>query len=344
LAALRTAAAARRIRAGAVLTRDGCVLGVEPGCGATIGLSWAEISGGVLLTGSDERTVLLAGQQVVHAALRLRKAVFLLGDDEAGLASAALAAACRATGTPLPGGAGPGRLSAPAGAGSSEGTASRLWGRGPAAPAPDGTVPAAAAPAVPEPTWLRRVIGERSAAILPASSTELAALACDRLARLAANLRRIGADGDALIWVPRAELIPAPALAALLREGAAAGLGALTATTVPGAAANLGRQTAVTMIGRIADPALAAGLAPLTGTRLIPVAVTPSDGALSADASSSALVPAPAVSARELLALGPAEFVLAVSAPQRRLVRSARLVPARLPCAPGGKRPARADQ
>jgi hypothetical protein len=42
-------------------------------------------------------------------------------------------------------------------------------------------------------------------------------------------------------------------------------------------------------------------------------------------------VPAPAVPARTLLSLGPAEFVLAVNSPRYRLVKLARAVPARLP-------------
>ena len=53
----------------------------------------------------------------------------------------------------------------------------------------------------------------------------------------------------------------------------------------------------------------------------------PSAGAL----AGSELVPRPAVAARTLLSLGPAEFVLAVSSPRYRLVELGRAVPARLP-------------
>ena len=48
-------------------------------------------------------------------------------------------------------------------------------------------------------------------------------------------------------------------------------------------------------------------------------------------ATASELVARPAVPARTLLTLGPAEFVLSVSAPRYRLVELGRAVPARLP-------------
>ncbi|MFY9847261.1 MAG: hypothetical protein WAK83_06760, partial [Trebonia sp.] len=53
--------------------------------------------------------------------------------------------------------------------------------------------------------------------------------------------------------------------------------------------------------------------------------------AASAALSAAGLVPAPAVSARTLLSLGPAEFVLTVHSPRYRLVKLGRAVPARLP-------------
>ena len=46
VAALRAARAARRIRSGAVLTRDGVALGITPSNGAVIGLTWQEVSRG----------------------------------------------------------------------------------------------------------------------------------------------------------------------------------------------------------------------------------------------------------------------------------------------------------
>ena len=381
VAAVRTAAAARRIASGAVLTRAGCILGVVPATGAAAGLSWTEISRGVLVTGSDERAVTLASLQVVHAALRRRKPVFVLGDGSGGPVAAALAAACAATGTPLTGERDAvqrtGSAAAPPAA-----SASRLWGRGAVAAAERQAAERQAAerqaaerqaaehPAVEYPAaehlaaehltagppaqapglaGLRQVIGERSAVLLPGGSAEIAARACADLASLAADLRRIGVDADALVWAPQAERIPPAALAALLREGAAAGLGVLAGTTAPDAAAQLAALTGALVIGRVTDPGVAAGLAPLTGTRLLPPAAAAA-AATGADQQAGLpaanLVPCPVVPARMLLALGPGEFVLAVSAPRPRLIQRARLVLARLPragqpgtCPPGARRP-----
>ena len=387
VAAVRTAAVGRRIASGAVLTRAGFVLGVVPATGAAAGLSWAEVSRGVLLTGSGEKAVTLAGLQVVHAALRRRKPVFVVGDGSSGYVAAAVAAACAATGTPLAGGRDAAQQ-AGAAATLPSASASRLWGRGavaaaePPAAEPPAAEPREAEPPAAEPTaaeppeppgegpglaGLRRVIGERSAVLLPASSAEIAARACTDLASLAADLRRIGVDADALVWVPQAERIPSPALAALLQEGAAAGLGVLVGTTAPGPAAELAGVTGVLVAGRVTDPGLAASLAPLTGTRLRPPAaagsltgtrlppaaagsltgtrlppleVAPPSGPGDPTAQpAGGLVPCPAVPARTLLALGPREFVLAVGAPRHRLIPRGRLVPARLPgTGPSGTR------
>jgi hypothetical protein len=428
VAALRSAVAARLIRAGGVLTRDGCALGTVPASGAVAGLHWAEISHGVLVTGADAQEVALASLQVVHAALRRRKPVIVLAGRSDTAVARALAAACRATGTPLPpDGAkvpatrragvpatGPaGRPLVTQGAAS----ASQLWGRdrgredGPY-PEPDtgtgftgsgftdprfagpgfagaglaGAGLAGAGLAGAGPVDLGRVVRERTAALLPADSPELADRACAELASLAADLRRIGVDGDALVWVPHGERLAPQALASLLRDGAAAGLSVLVGTTSPTAAAELGGLAGATLIRRLADPALAASLAPRTGTRLLPQAcaaaqagqypaggrgpaagagvpgaAVPQAGAASAAfepgsgafgpgsgvfgpgpvagaaaAPAADLVPCPEIPPRNLLALGQAEFVLAVSMPRPRLVALGRLVPARLPRARGG--------
>ena len=101
VAALRAAWAARLVRSGSVLTRDGVALGIMPSTGAVVELTWPEMSGGVLVAGADARQVTLTCLQLVHAAVRRRKAVIVLDDGhDAGLAHA-LAATCLATGTPL---------------------------------------------------------------------------------------------------------------------------------------------------------------------------------------------------------------------------------------------------
>jgi hypothetical protein len=379
VAALRSAVAARLIRSGAVLTRDGCALGTVPASGAVAGLRWAEISHGVLVTGADAQEVALASLQVVHAALRRRKPVIVLAGRRDTAVARALAAACRATGTPLPYDGARVPATGPAGrplVAQGAASASQLWGRdrggedGPQ-PEPD-TGPGFTGPGFTGtgPVELGRVVRERTAALLPADSPELADRACAELASLAADLRRIGVDGDALVWLPHGERLPHQALAALLRDGAAAGLSVLVGTTSPTAAAELGGLAGTTLISRLADPALAASLARRTGTRLLPQAAAtaqagqypaggpgpavPGAGVPGAGTASGAfgpgsgvftsgpvagvvaapaadLVPCPEVPARNLLALGQAEFVLAVSAPRPRLIALGRLVPARLP-------------
>ena len=76
-----------------------------------------------------------------------------------------------------------------------------------------------------------------------------------------------------------------------------------------------------------------AALAP--GAGMQPAMDMPHVGAMPQAASAAlpaaGLVPVPAVPARTLLSLGPAEFVLAVNSPRYRLVKLARAVPARLP-------------
>ena len=363
VAAARRAVAASAIRAGTVATREGCALGIAASTGATAELRWAEAARGVLVVGADAREVTVAGLQVVHAALRRRKPVIVLDLGDAAIARA-FDVACTATGAPPAAGpseaAGSGydvQVAAPASvaaSGTEAAGASKLWGRG--------TVHErrpAGRPAVD----LGRVVRERAAVLLPADSLETAARACTELAALAGELRRIGIGGDALVWVPSGERVPAPALAELLRNGPDADLSVLIGTTSPQTAGELSGLTGATLSFRVTNPDLAASLAARTGTRLLPRAVAaalagqrpevgtrppaPDDpgypgvsanAAYSGDPASAAaaagwvdLVPSPVIPGRTLLMLGQAEFVLAVSAPRRRLVALGRMVPARLP-------------
>jgi hypothetical protein len=356
VAAVRRAFAASAIRAGAVVTRDGCALGVAAATGAVAELRWAELSRGTLIAGTAGQEVTLAGLQVVHAALRRRKPVIVLDFGDAAIVRA-LGTACLATGTPLLANASteaaayPVLVARPAGAGvagaAGAAGASQLWGRG--------TLREGRS-ADPAAIDLGRVVRERSAAILPADSQELAARACADLASLAADLRRIGVDGDALVWVPCGERVPAQAVAVLLRDSPEAGLSVLIGTTSPAAAGELGGLTGATLAYRVAGQDLAASLATRTGTRLLPASVAaalsgrqrpgadpwtaapapgghPSTGGpgYPSGAVPPDLVPSPVIPARNLLTLGQAEFVLAVSWPRQRLIELGRMVPARLP-------------
>jgi hypothetical protein len=351
IAAVRRAVATRATRAGTVVTREGCALGVAPATGAVAELRWAEALRGTLVVGAAAQDVTLAGLQVAHAALRRRKPVIILDQEGDAAIARALGAACLATGTPLltagsPEAAGDALHvagttvtgTADAETGDAEtAAASRLWGRGTGRERQPGDT---------APIDLGRVIRERSAALLPAGSTELAARACAELAALASDLRRIGVDGDALVWVPRGERVPAQALRQLLSDGPGAGVAVLIGTTSPAAAAELAVLAGTALIHRVADPDLAIGLAARTGTRLLPrpAAGSPSQGAMPAAAAAAVpaaavadLVPSPVIPARTLLTLGRGEFVLTATWPRQRLIAPGLMVPARLPRAAGGQ-------
>jgi hypothetical protein len=101
IVAVRRAATVRAIRAGGVVTRDGGSLGVAPGSGARVTLSWSEAAGGISVCGSAGPDVLSTSFQLVYAAVRRRKpvlAVDLTGDPDL---PAKLAAVCAEAGAPL---------------------------------------------------------------------------------------------------------------------------------------------------------------------------------------------------------------------------------------------------
>lgn len=230
IAAARGALAARMIRAGAVVTRQGCALGVVTATGGIAELRWPQVERGALVVGASALEATVTSLQVVHAALRRRKPLVVI-DAGADVALAdALDAACLATGTPL------------------------------LLPGIDldlGTV-------------IGSVIGGRTAALIAAGSPEHAIKACGDIAALAAHLRQIGVNGDGLVWVPGGERLPAQSLAALISAVGGAGLSVLITTTSPAAATELAALVAVLLIHKIADQALADALATRTGMRLPP--------------------------------------------------------------------------
>jgi hypothetical protein len=357
LAVARGALASQVIRAGSVVTRDGCALGVAPASGARVVLGWSEVAGGVLVTGADAQVLALSSLQVVHAALRRRKPLIAVDLGGAGALGAVLGAACGATGTPLRAVGEPQAASLLSESGDGAG--------------------------------LGRVVRDRSAVLFSLRGPDLTARVCADILTLGEDLRGIGVDGDALVWLygyeaPSADPV-AGLVANLVAGGAAAGLPVLVTTTSPRAVADLARLVSVVLVHRLADTATARILAARTGTRLVPASAPagkqagpppqawppPQAGLLQQAASpqqtasvpqaaafaqaapiqqpglaqqpglmghsaapalpASDLVPRPAVPARTLLSLGPAEFVLAVSAPAYRLVELGRAVPARLP-------------
>jgi hypothetical protein len=256
VAAIRVGLAASLIRSGAVVTREGCALGVTPATGAVVDLRWREIAGGVLVVGTVAQEVTVTSLQVVHAALRRRKPLIVIDPSPDAAIAGALSAACTATGTRLR--------------------------------------PVAA-------DDLEQVVRERSATLLRVGSPEAAVRTCAAIGALGRNLRRIGADGDGLVWIPGCDSLPVTALVPLIRGGGAVGLPVLMTTTSTAVARELAGLVGVVLIHRLADPAAVADLAGLAGPRPRPVP------------------------------LGAGEFALAVNAPRRRQVELGRLVPARLP-------------
>jgi len=292
VAALCAAVAARRIRSGAVLTRDGLALGITPSTGAVAGLTWREISRGVLVTGADAREVTLTCLQVVHAAIRRRKPVIVLDDGHAAGLAHALAATCLATGTPLRRDGGSGTdldlslvvlersaalvlLDSPESAALA---ASRLTALGASLHRigvdGDGLVWVPAAERLPAQV-LAALVSDGVAAGLPVLAGAVSPAAAGRLAGL------VGA-----LLVHR-----------VTDRGLADGL-------------------ATRMGTRLLPAAVAAARAAQS---------------LPAPAQQAVLTPCPVIEARALLSLRPAEFVLVTPSPRRRAATLCRLVPARLP-------------
>jgi len=101
IVAARRAATARAIRAGGVVTRDGCCLGVAAGSGARVTLSWAEAARGTAVCGSAGLDVMTTSFQLVHAAVRRRKPVLAVDHTGDPALPGRLAAVCAAAGAPL---------------------------------------------------------------------------------------------------------------------------------------------------------------------------------------------------------------------------------------------------
>jgi hypothetical protein len=195
------------------------------------------------------------------------------------------------------------------------------------------------------------------------SADMIANLVALDLAGVYADLRRGGIAGDGLAWFGRCERVGQAALAS-----AQAALGCVFVTTSAQAAAGLAGQAGVLVLRRLADQALAARIAPRTGSRLVPaspVAAGPvttgalpagaMQGTLAAHALPAAAFPgqalpaealavapfgaahSPVVGAGRLCGLGDDEFVLVVGGQGGRVIASGEAVAGRVP----GHRPVR---
>ena len=169
---------------------------------------------------------------------------------------------------------------------------------------------------------LLQVVRERSAALFVVDDPAMTRLVLADVAALGDDLRRIGVDGDGLVWLHGMDSPPA-ALGRLVTGGTAAGLPVLVSAAEQ-AAPDIASLVNGVLMHKLADAATAASLAPRTGSTLSPA--SPAGG--------QELVPRPAVPAQTLLSLAHGRFALVVNSPRYRLVRLGQLVPARLPRGP----------
>jgi hypothetical protein len=93
------------LRAGGVVSRDGCCLGIDVTTGRPAGISWQEAEGGVLCAGPAADVGLAAaaesGFRLAHAAIRRRKPLIVIDLTGSALLAQSLAGACVEPGAPL---------------------------------------------------------------------------------------------------------------------------------------------------------------------------------------------------------------------------------------------------
>lgn len=307
------------LRAGRLLTRDGARLGVDSATGRAAVLSWRDAGGGVLVTGAAAPAVLASGLQLTHAAVRRCKPVIvvdLTGDRDL---PGALAARCAAARAPLHvfGGAGGPRYEPRARPSAEQHAALAAvpWG-----PRDAGTE------AGPGGGTLAEVVRQRAVALFALGGTGpaagmLAGLVAADVAGLYGSLYRGGIAPDGLCWLTECEGVDPAALAGLIAAGSPAGLAPVLATTAPEPAARIAGQINAGVVHRLADPGLAAQLAPLTGTTIVPLSRVQAQpgpsgaggGALAAGAGQGVplgTMEVPVVQAGALCSLSGSDFVL----------------------------------
>jgi hypothetical protein len=338
------------LRAGRVLTRDGVRLGVGPATGQAAVLCWRDAGGGVLVTGAAAPAVLAPGLLLAGAAIRRRKPVVvvdLTGDRDL---PGALAARCGAARAPLHvfGVAGGPRYEPQVrpGAEQQAALAAVPWGPGGGGP---GTGTGAS---------LADVIRQRGVALFTLDGpgndpAEIAGLIAADMAGLYASMYRGGIAPDGLCWLTECDGVDPAAVAGLIAAGSPAGLAPVLATTVPEPAARIAGQVNAAIVHRVADPRLAAVLAPLTGSTVVPlgrVLAQPEPGGTEdgmAAAATGHAVPlgtmeVPVVQAATLCTLRSGDFVLVTGLAAARAGGAAVVV--RAPChTVGGPLPARPE-
>jgi hypothetical protein len=153
---------------------------------------------------------------------------------------------------------------------------------------------------------------------------------------------RGGIAPDGLCWLTACDGVDPAAVAGLIAAGSPAGLAPVLATTAPEPAARIAGQVNAAIVHRVADPRLAAELAPLTGATVVPlgrVLAQPEPGGAedgrSAAAASGHAVPlgtmeVPLVQAATLCTLRSGDFVLVTGLAAARAGGAAVVV--RAPC------------
>jgi len=329
------------LRAGRVLTRDGVRLGVEAATGRGAVLCWRDAGGGVLVAGAAPPTVLASGLLLADAAIQRRKPVIvvdLTGDRDL---PGVLAARCGAARAPLyVFGATGGPHYEPGvrpGAEQQAALAALLWG------------PTGGSPRTGTGASVAGVVRQRGVALFtldgagygPAAGLIAGLIAAD-VAALYATMYHAGIAPDCVCWLTECAGVDPAAVAGLIAAGSPAGLAPVLATTAPEPAARIAGQVNAAIVHRLADPGLAAAVAPLTGTTIVPIGQvlaqpeptgTGDDGPV-ADGAGHAIplgtMEVPVVQAATLCALRGGDFVLMTGLAAARAGGAAVVV--RAPC------------
>jgi hypothetical protein len=98
----------------------------------------------------------------------------------------------------------------------------------------------------------------------------VASLVAQDVMAICAELRRIGVEGDGLIWFEQCGEVPPGVLTELISRGAGAGLPAVLTTTSAQAAEKLADHVNAVVIHRMTDPVMAERFARIAGEKLVP--------------------------------------------------------------------------
>jgi hypothetical protein len=306
---------AASVKSGGVVTRNGACLGVDRVTGSQAALSWREAGAGVLVTGAARPAVQASGWQIAHAAIRRRKPVIVVDLTGSPELPGLLTAVCAATAAPLQmfGAGGPVRYEPGPGVAGKELAVLRSSPLGRwLGPGAGGRIS------------LAEVVRGRTVALFSLdrrgqgrAAEMIANVVAADIAAVYAALGRKGVPAEGLAWYTECDGADPGALAQLTAPGSQPGLGAVLATTAPRTAAELAGQVGIGVFHRLADRDLAARLAALTGTRIMPTSRLPAHQGVPGehDIPAGPAVPpgttaVPVVSADALCELADDEFVL----------------------------------